>query len=262
MTGRLDGKVAIITGGASGMGAADARLFASEGAQVVITDLNEQAGAALAEELGANALFVKHNVTDEADWAQVIDAARAKFGHIDILVNNAGILMMKPTEDTSIDDFHKIMSINVDGVFLGIRAVTPIFKEQKSGSIVNMSSLAGLSGQVGAIAYTASKWAVRGMTKEAAIDLGPFNIRVNSIHPGTIATPMTAGSGVHEGQQLPLAPLNRPGAPEEVSRAVLFLASDDSSYVNGAELSVDGGSMAGMPAQIYGILNQLAAAQA
>lgn len=257
MSGRLAGKVAIITGGASGMGAADARLFVAEGASVVITDLNEAAGQALAAELGDHARFIKHNVTDEAEWGAVVEETKRAFGRIDVLVNNAGILMMKPIEETSQADFEKIMSVNVTSVYLGIRAVSPTMKEQGKGSIVNMSSLAGMSGQAGAIAYTTSKWAVRGMTKTAAIDLGPFGVRVNSIHPGAIATPMT---GANPDDPMPLAPLNHAGRAEEVSQAVLFLAADKSSYVSGAELAVDGAMGAGVSGQIYGILHQLAAA--
>lgn len=257
MAGRLEGKIAIITGGASGMGAADARLFIAEGASVVITDLNEEAGQALAAELGERAAFAKHNVTDEADWDRVVAETIAAHGRIDVLVNNAGILMMKPIEDTSAADFGKIMDINVNGVFLGMKAVTPQMKAQGSGSIVNMSSLAGLTGQVNALGYSASKWAVRGMTKSAAIELGPHGVRVNSVHPGTIATPMTAANGVVSGQPLIFAPLNRPGEAEEVAATVAFLASDDASYTTGAEMVVDGGAVAGDTAQLYGMLAKL-----
>lgn len=254
----LRDKVALITGGASGMGAEDARLFVQEGAKVVIADLNADAGEALATELGDAAVFQSLNVTDEADWAAAVEAAVEQFGRLDILVNNAGILSMHPIEDTTKSEYEKLMAVNATSVFLGIKAVTPLFKAQQSGSIVNMSSLAGLFGQVSAIAYTASKWAVRGMTKTAAIDLGPYGIRVNSVHPGTIATPMTASSGVQEGQPLPLAPLNRPGTPAEVAKVVAFLASDAAAYVSGAEVAVDGAAAAGDSAQIYGILASLA----
>lgn len=257
----LRGKVAIITGGASGMGAEDARLFVSEGAQVLIADLNVDAGEALAAELGEAAVFQRLNVTDEDDWTAAVDVAVAKFGKLDVLVNNAGILSMHATEETTKNEFEKVMAVNTTSVFLGIKAVTPLFKEQGAGAIVNMSSLAGLFGQYSALAYSASKWAVRGMTKSAAIDLGPFGVRVNSVHPGTIATPMTASSGVKEGNPLPFAALNRPGLAVEVARVVAFLASDAASYVSGAELAVDGAAAAGDSAQIYSILGSLAQAR-
>ncbi|MBP1327204.1 3alpha(or 20beta)-hydroxysteroid dehydrogenase [Leucobacter exalbidus] len=257
----LRDKVAIITGGASGMGAEDARLFVAEGAKVVIADLNEEAGAALAAELGDAAIFQRLNVTEEDEWIATVDAAVATFGRLDVLVNNAGILSMKPTEELSKREFDLVMAVNTTSVFLGIKSVSALFKAQGSGSIINMSSLAGLAGQISALAYSASKWAVRGMSKSAALDLGPFGVRVNSVHPGTIATPMTASSGVVEGKPLPFAAMNRPGLPTEVAKVVAFLASDAASYVSGAEISVDGASAAGDSAQIYGILASLAGKQ-
>lgn len=254
----LTGKVAIITGGASGMGAEHARLFAARGAKVVITDVNEENGTAVASEIGESAIFIKHDVTSESDWETVVAKTIETFGQIDILVNNAGILIMKSIEDTSIDDYKKLMTINVDSVFIGIKAVVPHMKERGTGSIVNISSAAGLVGQPSALAYTASKFAVRGMTKSAAIDLGLFGIRVNSVHPGSIATPMTAGNGVKEGSPLPLAAINRNAAPEEVSEVVAFLASDAASYVTGAEYVVDGGLTIGDTPQVYGMMAALA----
>lgn len=257
----LSGKVAIITGGASGMGAEDARLFVAEGAKVLIADLNVEAGEALAVELGDAAAFIRLDVTEEAEWATAVQTAVSTFGRLDVLVNNAGILSMKPTEELSKKEFELVMAVNTTSVFLGIQAVTTLFKEQGSGSIVNMSSLAGLAGQISALAYSASKWAVRGMTKSAALDLGPFGVRVNSVHPGTIATPMTASSGVVEGRPLPFAALNRPGVAAEVAKVVAFLASDAASYVSGAEIAVDGAAAAGDTSQIYGILASLAQQQ-
>ncbi|OFL18202.1 3-alpha-hydroxysteroid dehydrogenase [Corynebacterium sp. HMSC067D03] len=258
--GRFDGKVALVTGGASGMGAADCKLFVEEGAKVVIADLNEELGGALANELGDNAIFVKLNVADEQDWKDAIAATNEAFGRLDILVNNAGILQMTGVEDTTLEQFQKIMAVNVDGVFLGMKYAIPEIRKQGGGAIINMSSTAGLEGQVGATGYVASKWAVRGMTKTVAADVADENIRINSVHPGAIATPMTADSLV-EDAPLPLAAANRPGRAEEVAKTVLFLASDDASYINGAEIAVDGGLTLGASKHIYGILGQLAAQQ-
>lgn len=258
MSKRLENKVAIITGGASGMGAADARLFIEEGAKVVITDLNEDAGEALATELGENAMFLRHDVASQEDWQTVVTTTINTFGTVDILVNNAGILISKPIEQTTVEDFRKTMSINVEGVFLGIQAVVPQMKEQGGGVIVNMSSAAGIAGQVNTIAYSASKFAVRGMTKAAAMDLGMDGIRVLSVHPGSIATPMTEGAGVKEGSPLPLAALNRNAGPQEVANVVAFAASDAASYMTGTELVVDGGLTVGDTAQVYGMMAQLA----
>ncbi|WP_311524770.1 glucose 1-dehydrogenase [uncultured Corynebacterium sp.] len=258
--GRFDGKVALVTGGASGMGAADCKLFVEEGAKVVIADLNEELGGELANELGDNAIFVKLNVADEQDWKDVIAATNEAFGRLDILVNNAGILQMTGVEDTTLEQFQKIMAVNVDGVFLGMKYAIPEIRKQGGGAIINMSSTAGLEGQVSATGYVASKWAVRGMTKTVAADVADENIRINSVHPGAIATPMTADS-LEEGAPLPLAAANRPGRAEEVAKTVLFLASDDASYINGAEIAVDGGLTLGASKHIYGILGQLAAQQ-
>lgn len=192
--GRFDGKVALVTGGASGMGAADCKLFVEEGAKVVIADLNEEIGGELANELGDNAIFVKLNVADEQDWKDAIAATNEAFGRLDILVNNAGILQMTGVEDTTLEQFQKIMAVNVDGVFLGMKYAIPEIRKQGGGAIINMSSTAGLEGQVSATGYVASKWAVRGMTKTVAADVADENIRINSVHPGAIATPMTADS--------------------------------------------------------------------
>lgn len=254
MAGILQDKVAIITGAASGMGAADARLFVAEGAKVVLTDMNEEQGAALAEELGESALFIRQDVSSEGDWDKVVSATMETFGRIDVLVNNAGILLSKRLVDTTLAEFQKVMRVNVDGVFLGMRAVVPFMKEQKQGVIVNMSSAAGMVGQVQTVAYSGSKFAVRGMTKAAAMDLGVHGIRVISIHPGSIATPMTAQAGVVAGSPLPLAPLNRNGSPEEVAHVVAFAASDAASYITGSELLVDGGLTIGDTPQVYAMM--------
>ncbi len=242
------------------MGAADVRLFVKEGAKVVITDLNVEAGKALADEMGPNAIFIEHDVASEDAWERVIRETLDKFGRIDVLVNNAGILISKCIVDTTIEDFRKIMAINVEGVFLGMRAVAPVMRDQGGGAIINMSSAAGMVGQVQTIAYSGSKFAVRGMTKAGAMDFGPWGIRVISVHPGSIATPMTAQAGVVAGAPLPLTPLNRNGAPEEVAEVVAFAASDAASYITGSELLVDGGLTVGDTPQVYAMMAQLAQA--
>lgn len=253
---RFEDKVALVTGGASGMGAADCRLFVEEGAKVVIADLNEEMGQKLADDLGDAAIFVNLNVADEDSWKNAIAKTNEAFGHLDILVNNAGILQQTGVDDTTLEQFQKIMAINVDGVFLGMKYAIPEMRKQGGGAIVNMSSTAGLEGQVNATGYVASKWAVRGMTKTVAADVADENIRINSVHPGAIATPMTAAT-LSADSPLPLAAINRPAVPEEVAKVVLFLASDDASYMNGAELAVDGGLTLGASKHMYGILAQL-----
>jgi len=242
--GKLDGKVAIITGAAQGMGAAHAKLFVSEGAEVVITDIKEAEGEALAKSLGENTLFIKHNVASAADWDNVVAQTKAKFGRIDILVNNAGITFAKRLQDISEDDYLKIFQINQLGTFLGLKAVAKEMVAQHSGSIVNISSLNGLVG--GAVGYTDTKFAVRGMTKAAALELAPSGVRVNSVHPGVIETPMISQPGTEEAvkQFAKAIPLRRIAKPEEVSKLVLFVASDDASYATGSEFVVDGGMSA------------------
>ena len=239
--GRLDNKVAIVTGAAQGMGATHAKLFIEEGAKVILTDLNEEKGNALAAELGGNAIFIKHNVANEADWAAVIQKAEEAFGPVNILVNNAGISMNKGLMDFTLDEYRRIVDINQVSVFLGMKAVVPSMKKAGNGSIVNISSMNGLV--AGAIGYTDTKFAVRGMTKAAALNLAHMGIRVNSVHPGVIATPMImqedSKAAIEEfAKQIPL---KRVSQPEEVSQLVVFLASDESSYSTGAEFVVDGG---------------------
>lgn len=238
---RLKGKVAIVTGAAQGMGAAHARVFIREGARVVLTDLNEEKGQALASELGKNALFVKQNVTSETDWAEVVKATEEQFGPVDILVNNAGITMAKSLLDTSLEDYRRILDINQVSVFLGMKAVVPSMKKAGGGSIVNVSSINGLVG--GAIGYTDSKFAVRGMTKAAALECASFGIRVNSVHPGVIETPMIMQGDTKAAVEefAKSIPLKRLAKSEEVSSLVLYLASDESSYSTGSEFVVDGG---------------------
>lgn len=238
---KLTGKVAIITGGSQGMGASHAKLFVSEGAKVVITDINEATGTKLATELGDNAIFVKQDVASEADWQTVIKETITHFGQLDILVNNAGITYAKSLFDITTDEYLKIFKINQLSVFLGMKYAAAEMKKAGSGSIVNISSINGLVG--GTIGYTDTKFAVRGMTKAAALELAHNHIRVNSVHPGVISTPMIHQGDTDEAvkQFAKMIPLQRIAEPEEVSKMVLFLASDDSSYSTGAEFTVDGG---------------------
>ncbi len=242
--GRLDGKVAIITGGARGQGAAEGRLFAAEGARVVLADVLDDEGAATAAEIGDAARFVHLDVTDEDQWQAAVAGAEQAFGPVDVLVNNAGILQFEALDKIVLDDFDRVMRVNVHGVFLGMKSVTPSMVRAGGGSIVNISSTAGLQGLPGLGAYVASKWAVRGLSKTAAIDLGNKGIRVNSVHPGGIDTPMVAGTS-GDAPFYKRLPVPRMGTPDEAARAVLFLASDESSYITGAELAVDGGATCG-----------------
>lgn len=241
---RLEGKVAIITGAAQGMGAAHAQKFIKEGAKVVLTDLNEEKGQALAAELGENALFIKQNVTSEADWASVVAEAEAAFGPVNVLVNNAGITMAKSILQTTEEEYRRIVDINQVSVFLGMKAIIPSMQKAGGGSIVNISSMNGLV--AGAIGYTDTKFAVRGMTKAAAIECAHYGIRVNSVHPGVIATPMIMQEDTKAAVEAfaQHIPLKRVAESEEVSNMVLFLASDDSSYSTGSEFVVDGGMTA------------------
>ena len=241
---RLEGKVAIITGAAQGMGAAHAKLFVEQGAKVVLTDLNEEKGQAFAAELGENALFVKQNVAKEEDWATVVAAADEKFGPVNVLVNNAGITMAKSMMETTVEEYRRIVEINQVSVFLGMKAVLPSMQKAGGGSIVNVSSMNGLV--AGAIGYTDTKFAVRGMTKAAAMEVAHYNVRVNSVHPGVIATPMVVQEDTKAAVEefAKHIPLGRVAQPEEVSNMVLFLASDESSYSTGSEFVIDGGMTA------------------
>lgn len=238
---RLLNKVAIVTGAAGGMGASHARKFVEEGAKVVLTDLNEQAGTALANELGENAMFIKQDVTSQADWENVVSETEKAFGPVNILVNNAGISMNNSIEQTSLDQYLKIVNINQVSVFLGMKTVVSSMKKTENGSIVNISSMNGLV--AGAIGYTDTKFAVRGMTKAAAIDFSRYGIRVNSVHPGVIETPMiTTGDAVEVIKEFAKhIPLKRVAQSEEITNLVLFLASEESSYSTGSEFVADGG---------------------
>ena len=248
---RLEGKVALISGAAQGMGAEEARIFAREGAKVVIGDISVEKGKAVEaqiSEAGGQALFVTLDVPQENDWAKAIDLAVTRFGKLDILVNNAVISSRSFTDDTGIDGWDKIMEVNSKGVFLGTRAAIPKMLEAGGGSIVNISSIMGLVGSEGGHpAYNASKGAVRIFTKAIAVRHGKDNIRANSVHPGFMP-PMSSGIAYDQDQRrqsLEQTPLGREGRIEEVANAVLFLASDEASYISGAELAVDGGYTAG-----------------
>ena len=235
---RLDGKIALITGGSRGQGAAEAERFVGEGARVYISDVLDEDGRATADRLGEGVTFLRHDVTSEADWAAVVGEIVEAEGRLDVLVNNAGIFKIARALDTSLDDWNQIISINQTGVFLGIRECGRVMKEQGSGSIINISSVAGLGGVGIAHAYSASKWAVRGMTKSAALEFSQSGVRVNSVHPGIIDTDMMRDSGIPD----PAAgiPMGRTGTADEVANVVLFLASDESSYCSGHEFVVDG----------------------
>jgi 3alpha(or 20beta)-hydroxysteroid dehydrogenase len=246
---RLENKVAIITGAARGMGAATARLFVAEGARVVLADLLDAEGAALAQQLGASARYRHHDVAHEDSWQQLLRDTLADFGGVDILVNNAGVLLMRGLLETSCADFERVIGVNLLGTFLGIRTAAPHLIERGGGAIVNISSIDGMKGSNATSAYSASKWGVRGLTKVAAMELGHRGVRVNSVHPGGILTPMIArpGSAAQAATEkfFKSVPLGRIGQPEEVARVTLFLASAEASYVCGAEIVVDGGMTIG-----------------
>ncbi|MGY9074427.1 MAG: SDR family NAD(P)-dependent oxidoreductase [Acidimicrobiales bacterium] len=241
--GRLEGKVAIITGAARGQGEAEARLFAAEGATVVLTDVLSTEGTAVASELGAT--FHHHDVASEDGWARVVDATVEAHGRIDVLVNNAGIFHRAKLIDHTLDDLRRLLDINLIGVFLGMRTVAPHMISQESGSIINISSVAGLIAAPGSIGYGASKFAVTGMTKTAAIELARHHIRVNSIHPGMIDTEMimevTNGDEGRLERMASSTPWRRAAAPEEIANLALYLASDESSFSTGSEFVADGG---------------------
>ena len=242
MAERLAGKVALVSGGARGMGASHVRTLAAEGAKVVFGDILDDEGKAVAAELGDAGRYVHLDVTKPEQWESAVGTAISEFGGIDVLVNNAGILNIGTIEDYEISEWQKILDVNLTGVFLGIRAVVKPMKEAGQGSIINISSIEGIAGTIACHGYTASKFAVRGLTKSVALELGPSGIRVNSIHPGLIKTPMT--------QWVPddifQTALGRAADPREVSNLVVYLASDESSYSTGSEFVVDGGTTAGL----------------
>jgi len=238
--GRLDGRVAVITGGARGQGASEGALFAAEGATVYLTDVLDDDGAKTAADAGAT--FLHHDVTDPAQWQAVVDRVVADRDRLDILVNNAGILHWATMTETPLEVWNRVLAVNQTGVFLGMQAVAPAMKRNGSGSIVYISSIGGMRGASACFAYGATKWAVRGMTKGAAQELGPFGIRVNSIHPGVIDTPMMADQDLDAIASR--VPLGRYATADEVAKLALWLASDDSAYASGAEFVLDGGYLA------------------
>jgi NAD(P)-dependent dehydrogenase (short-subunit alcohol dehydrogenase family) len=245
---RLEGKVAIITGAAGGIGAAAARRFAQEGAQLLLSDADAEGARRVASELDDAATPVPHDVTSEEQWQAVVAGALESFGRIDILLNNAGVFLATPLIETSLAEFRRVIDVNVVGVFLGMRTVAPVMIEQRGGSVINVSSVAGLTGAPLLSAYAASKWAVRGMSKVAAKELAQFGVRVNSLHPGQIDTEMNA----RQREQTPELidrlirgiPLRRIGTALEVAHAITYLASEESVYVTGSELVIDGGATA------------------
>jgi 3alpha(or 20beta)-hydroxysteroid dehydrogenase len=243
---RLEGKSALITGAARGQGAAAARRFVAEGARVMIADVNDDEGKALADELGA--VYQHLDVSVEDDWAAAVDRAGDEFGKLTVLVNNAGILHFSELAKTSLADYERVIRINQIGAFLGMRSVVEPMAAAGGGSIVNVSSVEGLAGMPFLIAYTASKFAIRGMTKVAALELGRRGIRVNSVHPGMIDTKMVqdaaGGAEIDTSWVAKKLALGRVGQPEEIADLVLFLASDESSYCTGAEFVADGGATA------------------
>lgn len=249
----LTGKVALITGAARGQGAAEARLFAARGAKVVIADMLDTEGQQVVEEIGDAAHYIHLDVTSEQAWQDGVAETVAHFGKLNVLVNNAGILQIKSIVDSTAADYMKVIEVNQLGVFLGMRAVAGAMKDTGGGSIINISSVDGLIGMVGGVAYCASKFAVRGMTKVAALEFGADNIRVNSIHPGVIMTPMIAQTGMDDAtieQAFSTVPLGRVGQAEEMANLAAYLASDDSSYSTGSEFIADGGMTAGFALEV------------
>ncbi len=246
--GKLDGRVALITGGSRGQGEAEARLFVREGARVVLADVRGPEGEKLAKALGQAARYEQLDVTKPAEWMRVVRGIDAGEGRLDVLVNNAGIFRGGFIHSMPIEDYLAVLQVNQVGCFLGMQTCYALLKRSGGGSIVNISSVAGQKGVPGASAYGASKWAIRGMTKTAALEFGRAKIRVNAICPGSILTPMIAPEefpGVDQQAFWASLPIPRAGEAEEVAKVVLFLACDDSAYVTGAELTVDGGETAG-----------------
>jgi 3alpha(or 20beta)-hydroxysteroid dehydrogenase len=238
------GKVVLISGAAKGMGAIHARAFAAAGAKLVLGDVLDQQNEAIAAELGSDRAIAVHlDVSRTEDWVAAVRAATDRFGSLDVLVNNAGILRFSSIEECTDEEWGQVVGINLAGTFKGIRAAIPAMKAAGGGSIINISSTAGLKAFAGVPAYIASKFGVRGLTKAAAIELAPFNIRVNSVHPGNVDTDMIAGLY----QKLSHVPMERLGRPEEISNLVLFLAGSESSFSTGSEFVADGGETCGLP---------------
>lgn len=241
--GRVDDKVALISGGARGMGASHARLLVAEGAKVLIGDILDDDGKALADELGGAARYAHLDVTQPDQWKSAVGVAVEEFGKLNVLVNNAGVVNGSLLQQFDLGQWQRILDVNLTGTFLGMQAAADPLIAAGGGSIINVSSIEGLRGTPWAHGYVASKWAVRGLSKSVAMELAPHNIRVNSIHPGMIRTPMTENIP----EDMVTIPLGRAADPIEVSTFVLFLASDESSYATGTEFVMDGGTVAGIP---------------
>jgi 3alpha(or 20beta)-hydroxysteroid dehydrogenase len=239
---RFDGRVAVVSGAARGMGASHARGLVSEGARVVIADVLDEAGEELAAELGPSARYAHLDVSDEKQWVQAVEAAESWAGPVDVLVNNAGIIVYGGVEDQDPAAFRRMLDVNLFGAFLGMHTVLPSMRARGRGSVVNIASVSGLVGFSGGVGYAASKFGIRGLTRAAALDMAGTGVRVNCVHPGTIRTPMSDTAVADLYANLPIP---RIGEPEEVTRMVLFLASDDASYCTGAEFVVDGGMVTG-----------------
>ena len=239
---RLVGKVALVSGAARGMGASFARAMAAQGASVVIGDVRDEEGLAIEAELGEAAMYVHLDVTNRDDWRHAVDAAVARFGKLNVLVNNAGVLATGAVADFAVAEWDRVIAINLTGAFNGIQTALPAMKSATPGSIINISSTAGLKGYGGLVGYTASKFGLRGLTKAVALDLGDAGVRCNSVHPGAVLTPMTDGMDMTQ----PHVAMKRAGHPHELAHLVVFLASDESSYCTGAEFIADGGEMAGL----------------
>ncbi len=246
--GRLEGKVAIVTGAARGQGEAEARLFVAEGARVVLADVLDEPGEEVAASLGDGARYEHLDVTDEDAWRAVVATTEDAFGPVSVLVNNAGIIAFNPVYAQDAAQFRRILDVNLTGAFLGIKSVAPSMRSGGGGSIVNISSTGGMEGLPMLAAYSASKWGLRGLSRTAALDLGRQGIRVNTVHPGGIDTPMTRAEGMPDSEMgafYERLPIKRMGTVDDVAAMVLFLASDEAGYVTGAEFVVDGGHLAG-----------------